>query len=85
MHIKQVKLLFSTVKYEAPQSKSASWSRNNLSLSWPAAEKDPALAEVWFRQDGHPGELWEKVRGLAVCSVLYLIIFFTLFATLQTV
>ena len=52
----------STVKYEAPGNISVSWLKNNLSLVWRAAEKYPALAEVWFRRDKHPIESWEKVR-----------------------
>ncbi|XP_037627105.1 interleukin-12 receptor subunit beta-1 isoform X1 [Sebastes umbrosus] len=49
-----------TVKYEAPQNISMSWLKNNLNLSWPAAEKHPALAEIRFRRDEHPTESWEK-------------------------
>ncbi|XP_061594967.1 uncharacterized protein il12rb1 [Cololabis saira] len=50
-----------TVKYEVPQNISVSWSRNNLSLSWLAAETHPALVEVWFQRDGHPREKWENI------------------------
>ncbi|XP_034439850.1 interleukin-12 receptor subunit beta-1-like [Hippoglossus hippoglossus] len=49
------------VKYDAPQNISMSWSKNSLSLMWEAPEKHPALAEVWFRRDGHPAESWEKI------------------------
>ncbi|KAM9358382.1 interleukin-12 receptor subunit beta-2 [Symphorus nematophorus] len=49
-----------TVKYDAPRNISMSWLKNNLSLSWIAAEKDPALAEVRFRRHEHPTESWEN-------------------------
>ncbi|XP_070765728.1 interleukin-31 receptor subunit alpha [Enoplosus armatus] len=49
-----------TVKYEAPQNISMSWLNNNLNLSWPAAEKHPALAEIRFRRNEHPTEPWEN-------------------------
>uniref|UniRef100_A0A3Q1C9K5 Fibronectin type-III domain-containing protein n=1 Tax=Amphiprion ocellaris TaxID=80972 RepID=A0A3Q1C9K5_AMPOC len=55
-------ILEDTVKYETPQNISVTWLKNNLSLSWQAAEKYPALAEVWFRPYEHPTESWEKVR-----------------------
>nr|XP_046247904.1 leukemia inhibitory factor receptor isoform X1 [Scatophagus argus] len=48
------------VKYEAPQNINVSWVENNLSLSWTAAEKYPALVEVLFRRDESPTELWEN-------------------------
>ncbi|XP_028259602.1 leukemia inhibitory factor receptor [Parambassis ranga] len=48
------------VKYEAPQNVSVTWLKTNLSLSWPAAERNPALAEVWYRRDRRPSESWEK-------------------------
>ncbi|XP_070688329.1 interleukin-12 receptor subunit beta-1 [Pempheris klunzingeri] len=53
-------VLGDTVKYEAPQNISMSWLKNNLKLSWPAAENHPAQAEVWVRRDGHPTDSWEK-------------------------
>ncbi|XP_005454041.1 interleukin-12 receptor subunit beta-1 [Oreochromis niloticus] len=53
-------ILQDIVKYEAPQKISASWLKNNLSLSWIATEKYPAVAEVWFRRDEHPTEPWGK-------------------------
>nr|XP_054608212.1 interleukin-6 receptor subunit beta [Nothobranchius furzeri] len=53
-------LLIDSVKYDAPQNISVSWVRNNLSLSWQAAEGCPALAEVWFRKYGNPVESSEK-------------------------
>ncbi|KAE8294044.1 hypothetical protein D5F01_LYC06988 [Larimichthys crocea] len=49
-----------TVKYEAPQNISISWAKNNLSLSWRAIEKHPALAEIRFQRVEHPTELWEN-------------------------
>lgn len=58
---------FSTVKYETPQDISMSWLKNNLKLSWRAAEKHPAQAEVWFRRDENPTESWEKVRNIFFC------------------
>uniref|UniRef100_A0AAQ5ZG98 Fibronectin type-III domain-containing protein n=1 Tax=Amphiprion ocellaris TaxID=80972 RepID=A0AAQ5ZG98_AMPOC len=54
-------ILEDTVKYETPQNISVTWLKNNLSLSWQAAEKYPALAEVWFRPYEHPTESWEKI------------------------
>ncbi|XP_049444769.1 uncharacterized protein il12rb1 isoform X1 [Epinephelus fuscoguttatus] len=53
-------ILGHTVKYESPKNINMSWFKNNLSLSWTAAEKHPALAEVLFRRDEHPTESWEK-------------------------
>nr|XP_020467655.1 uncharacterized protein LOC109966833 isoform X2 [Monopterus albus] len=50
-----------TVKYEVPQNISVSWSTNNLSLIWNAAEKHPAAAEVWFRPDERPTESWGRI------------------------
>ncbi|XP_029284788.1 interleukin-12 receptor subunit beta-2-like isoform X1 [Cottoperca gobio] len=51
-----------TVKYEAPKDISMSWLKNNLSLSWAAAEKKhPASAEILFRRDARPTESWEKI------------------------
>uniref|UniRef100_A0A3Q1FVZ9 Fibronectin type-III domain-containing protein n=1 Tax=Acanthochromis polyacanthus TaxID=80966 RepID=A0A3Q1FVZ9_9TELE len=51
-----------TVKYETPQNISVSWLKKNLSLSWQAAEKYPARAEVWFRPYARPTESWKQVR-----------------------
>ncbi|XP_042368332.1 interleukin-12 receptor subunit beta-2 [Plectropomus leopardus] len=48
------------VKYESPQNIKVSWLKNNLSLSWTAAERKPALVEIRFRRDGNPTESWEK-------------------------
>lgn len=69
-------ILANTVKYEAPQHISMSWLKNNLSLSWTAAEKRPALAEVRFRRDEWPTESWENrsittdvTDGIYVCQV----------------
>lgn len=45
---------------------SASWLKNNLSLTWKAVEKHPAEAEVWLRQDKDLTESWEKVRNIFV-------------------
>ncbi|XP_023138044.2 leukemia inhibitory factor receptor [Amphiprion ocellaris] len=58
-------ILEDTVKYETPQNISVTWLKNNLSLSWQAAEKYPALAEVWFRPYEHPTESWEKLERIA--------------------
>ncbi|KAK2835363.1 hypothetical protein Q5P01_015847 [Channa striata] len=49
-----------TIKYEEPSLISMAWIKNNLSLMWTPAENHPALAEIWFRRDGHPTEPWEK-------------------------
>ncbi|XP_044056507.1 uncharacterized protein il12rb1 isoform X2 [Siniperca chuatsi] len=49
-----------TVKYEAPQNISMSWLNNNLHLSWTAAEKHPAIAEIRFRRYERPTESWEN-------------------------
>ncbi|XP_042273843.1 interleukin-12 receptor subunit beta-2 [Thunnus maccoyii] len=68
--------LVDTVKYEAPGNISVSWLKNNLSLVWRAAEKYPALAEVWFRRDKHPIESWEKrkmtttISQTSMCQVI---------------
>lgn len=43
-----------------------SWLKNNLNLSWIAAEKHPALAEIRFRRDEQPTESWEKVRQIVL-------------------
>ncbi|XP_063747661.1 leukemia inhibitory factor receptor-like isoform X3 [Eleginops maclovinus] len=48
------------VKYEAPKHISMSWLKNNLSLSWTAAEEHPAAAEILLRRDAHITESWEK-------------------------
>ncbi|XP_069009458.1 interleukin-31 receptor subunit alpha [Embiotoca jacksoni] len=50
-------LLKDTVKYEEPKNILFSWSQNNLSLSWQAAEEHPALAEIWLQRDEHPTEI----------------------------
>ncbi|XP_016896930.1 uncharacterized protein il12rb1 isoform X2 [Cynoglossus semilaevis] len=52
--------LIHTVKYDPPSNITVSWSLNNLSLSWKAAEEAPALAEIRYRQDGNLTESWEK-------------------------
>nr|XP_015826295.2 interleukin-6 receptor subunit beta isoform X2 [Nothobranchius furzeri] len=53
-------LLIDSVKYDAPHNILASWLRNNLSLSWQAAERYPALAEVCFKKHGNLLESCEK-------------------------
>uniref|UniRef100_A0AAX7VWF2 Fibronectin type-III domain-containing protein n=1 Tax=Astatotilapia calliptera TaxID=8154 RepID=A0AAX7VWF2_ASTCA len=65
-------ILQDIVKYEAPQNISASWLKNNLSLSWIATEKYPAVAEVWFRRDEHPTEPWGKVSQCFVTRCKFL-------------
>ncbi|XP_075944284.1 oncostatin-M-specific receptor subunit beta isoform X1 [Anarhichas minor] len=50
------------VKYEAPQNISMSWIKNNLNLTWIAAEMYPALAEIRFRRNEHPTESWGKLQ-----------------------
>ncbi|KAM9762624.1 uncharacterized protein il12rb1 [Menidia menidia] len=52
--------LKNTVKYKEPQDISLLWLKNSLKLRWPAAEDNPAVADVWFRQNEHPTETWEK-------------------------
>ncbi|XP_041861141.1 tyrosine-protein phosphatase Lar [Melanotaenia boesemani] len=54
-------ILQDTVKYETPSNISVVWLKNNLSLSWPAAEENPALVEVWFQQYEHPTESWKNI------------------------
>ncbi|XP_069377924.1 interleukin-12 receptor subunit beta-1 isoform X2 [Paralichthys olivaceus] len=54
-------VLENIVKYDAPQNISMSWSKNNLSLMWKAADNHPAAAEVWFRRNGQTEESWEKI------------------------
>ncbi|XP_054646912.1 oncostatin-M-specific receptor subunit beta isoform X2 [Dunckerocampus dactyliophorus] len=55
-------LLSETVKFEAPRDISVSWTQNHLSMTWTAAEKHPAMAEVWFRKA--ETQSWEKRRNL---------------------
>lgn len=55
-------LLCLSVKYEAPHNISMSWLKNNLKLSWIAAEDYPALTEIRFRRAERPSESWEYVR-----------------------
>ncbi|XP_071767838.2 interleukin-12 receptor subunit beta-1 [Centroberyx gerrardi] len=61
-------VLRNTVKYEAPQTISVSWLKNNLSLSWKAAEKQPALAEVRFRREDTT-ESWENSYQVSVVNL----------------
>ncbi|XP_059196387.1 interleukin-12 receptor subunit beta-1 [Centropristis striata] len=51
-----------TVKYETPRNISTSWLKNNLNLSWMAAEKHAALAEIWFRRHERPTETWQTLQ-----------------------
>ncbi|XP_061539096.1 interleukin-12 receptor subunit beta-1 [Phycodurus eques] len=51
-------ILSETVKFEAPQDISVAWFQNHLKVTWNAAEKYPALAEVWFQID--ETKPWEK-------------------------
>ncbi|XP_034385768.1 interleukin-12 receptor subunit beta-1 [Cyclopterus lumpus] len=64
-------VLGDTVKYEAPQNISMSWFKNNLNLSWIAAEEYPALAEIRFRRNGNPTEPWGK-RTTNTTSTLFM-------------
>ncbi|CAK6972127.1 interleukin-6 receptor subunit beta [Scomber scombrus] len=66
--------LSDTVKYQAPQNISVSWIKNNLSLTWTAAEKYPALAEVWFRPDNHSTESWGKKKTNTTTKTLQVIV-----------
>lgn len=50
----------STVKFKEPKNIAVSWLINNLKLVWEPEDDKRALAEVWFRRDGHSS--WEKVR-----------------------
>ncbi|KAF7656313.1 hypothetical protein LDENG_00043750 [Lucifuga dentata] len=52
--------LSNLVKYEAPQNISVSWEKNSLVLSWIAAEKQKASAEVRFQRQEDPTESWEN-------------------------
>ncbi|KAM7011898.1 interleukin-12 receptor subunit beta-2 [Tautogolabrus adspersus] len=56
--LKSYVVLADIVKYEAPQKIETSWVKDNLNLSWKAAEDYAALAEVRFRRHGHPNESW---------------------------
>ncbi|XP_055364338.1 uncharacterized protein il12rb1 isoform X2 [Betta splendens] len=49
-----------TVKYDAPQNISLSWSKNDLMLRWRAADIHPAFVEVLFRRREHPSEPWQN-------------------------
>ncbi|XP_077391579.1 interleukin-31 receptor subunit alpha [Festucalex cinctus] len=51
-------ILSETVKFEAPKDISVAWFQNHLNVTWIAAEKYPALAEVCFRTD--ETKPWEK-------------------------
>ncbi|XP_019730808.1 uncharacterized protein il12rb1 isoform X3 [Hippocampus comes] len=51
-------VLNETVKFEVPQDISVAWFQNQLNVTWKAAEKYPAFAEVWFRID--ETKPWEK-------------------------
>ncbi|XP_061832378.2 interleukin-31 receptor subunit alpha [Nerophis lumbriciformis] len=55
-------VLNETVKFEAPQDVLVSWIQNHLKLTWMAAEKHPALVEVWFRKADTLS--WEKRQDL---------------------
>ncbi|XP_051803702.1 uncharacterized protein LOC110950096 [Acanthochromis polyacanthus] len=62
---RSVTLEDTAVKYETPQNISVSWLKKNLSLSWQAAEKYPARAEVWFRPYARPTESWKQLERIA--------------------
>ncbi|KAK9519475.1 hypothetical protein VZT92_022202 [Zoarces viviparus] len=55
-------VLRNIVKYEAPQIISMSWFKNDLNLTWIAAEMAPALAEIRFRRNEHPTESWGELK-----------------------
>ncbi|XP_068175991.1 uncharacterized protein il12rb1 isoform X2 [Antennarius striatus] len=57
---KRFVVLKHTVKYDAPQNITMSWLKNNLTLSWTAAEEYPALAEVGLQRYENPREFWEN-------------------------
>ncbi|XP_070816930.1 leukemia inhibitory factor receptor [Chaetodon trifascialis] len=67
-------VLGQTVKYEAPQNISMSWLKNNLTLSWKAAEKHPASAEVRLRRHERPTESWNRTRHTANETFMYQVI-----------
>lgn len=67
-HIHKIICIFSTVKHDIPQNITMSWLKNNLSLSWSAAEEYPALAEVRFRRHEHPTDSWETVRQISLLN-----------------
>ncbi|XP_053742848.1 uncharacterized protein il12rb1 isoform X2 [Synchiropus splendidus] len=50
------------VKFPAPQNIRFSWSGNSVNLTWMAPENSPASAEVWYRQYGHPADIWKKLN-----------------------
>ncbi|KAF3690768.1 Interleukin-12 receptor subunit beta-1 [Channa argus] len=49
-----------TIKYEPPRHILVSWLKNNLSLTWAAADKHQALAEIWLQQDKLLTVPWDK-------------------------
>ncbi|KAM3620347.1 uncharacterized protein V6R79_021885 [Siganus canaliculatus] len=57
--------LMNTVKHEAPEKISMSWSNAALILRWKAVEKSPALTEVRLRRHEHPEESWQNVRKMS--------------------
>lgn len=68
----------STVKYNAPENISLSWSKTKLTLRWGTVENFPAEAEVRYRRmiDADGTELWTYVS--CVSSVLNIDCFFVL-------
>lgn len=46
----RIMCFYSTVKYNAPESISLSWSKTNLTLRWRAVENFPAEAQVRYRR-----------------------------------
>lgn len=71
---------YSTVKYNAPEIVSRSWSKTNLTLRWTAVENFPAKAQVRYRRmtSAKETEPWSDVSW--VSSALH---FGTLFFCLQ--
>ncbi|CAN9500942.1 unnamed protein product [Ophioblennius macclurei] len=68
-------VLKQTVRFEAPHNITLSWGPDSLALKWPAAEKFPALAEIWFRRKEDVAETWEKktANAIVVDASMYLV------------
>ncbi|XP_029939139.1 interleukin-31 receptor subunit alpha [Salarias fasciatus] len=60
-------VLGQTVKFDPPNNITVTWIQNSLILKWSAAEKFPALAEIWFRNEDHT-ETWDKAITNATLS-----------------
>ncbi|XP_061884668.1 oncostatin-M-specific receptor subunit beta [Entelurus aequoreus] len=75
-------VLNETVKFIAPQDVLVSWIQNHLTLTWMAAEKHPALVEVWFRKADTLS--WEKRQDLTKLMPSLMCEYVSLFAVMGT-